>query len=1013
MRRRSLCTNRVPIVILAAAALVAFGFVPSAQAQPVTVSVTVSGTATPGATVSATAAVEITDGSTLQSISWSQVEGAEAVLSGTTTDTVTIQLADEDAYRAYLFHVLAEPPIGADQLPPNVPVPPGEFPGGVQDRFGLLGTNPFALEHAAAVMLEVEVVTTSGTYSGEGEVVTTLPWRSVSGIQNVALNVPVLLHGKDQASYDWTLTAPAGSSAGLRGATTKTPEFTPDVAGKYDVKVTDEASGSQVTIPIYAGTWRGIIVGQDADGRPIPDEACTTCHNGTFAADKFTPWAKTGHAEIFTQNVDTPNGHYGTGCITCHTVGYDPDAVNGGIDDNPDWQAFLDSNLLTHGDPDNWTQILAQFPDIAKQANIQCENCHGPQNTNAHSLGGVRGTLSSEMCGVCHGEPARHGRYQQWQLSGHANYEVARAEGTNGTCAKCHSANGFLEWLPILMGEVPGDPDANIPITWTADEVHPQTCQTCHDPHAIGTTSSSADTNATVRISGDSPMLMAGFVATDVGRGAICITCHNTRRGLRNDATFTRADAARAPHLGAQGDVLMGQNAYFVEVGKRSFHSRVEDACVACHMEKTPPPADLSYQLGGTNHTFYASPTICSKCHSVVKAEDVQGPFEEKMAELKASIEASLLRLIQEQISLGKTVDLAGSGTITDASTIASISFEESHGQQGIAVTFTDSSVVGPVAMGSVKAQSTVGGPAVALYNLADESLPKAGWNYSLLESDKSEGVHNPSWTAGVIEASLTALTNAARPGGIGASGGIGAGEVHPGDGSGAVTCTTPYVYWTEIAAHSSGLNNSVWRTDMVTRNMAQSAASVEFVLHTGSGTTTASGAVDPSAQGVFEDIVGQMGLSDKGAVEICSNQPLEVASRVFNTSDAGTFGQFINGYAGGAGLTVGQVARLIGLREAAGAFRSNISVTNTGLVPGEVAVTLWSSTGTPIITYTLSVGSGMVVQDVQPFANRAGQPNIGWGYATVEVISGNGILTSASVIDAKTNDATTVPMKP
>ena len=41
------------------------------------------------------------------------------------------------------------------------------------------------------------------------------------------------------------------SSAGLRGATTKTPEFTPDVAGKYDVKVTDEASGSQVTIPIY------------------------------------------------------------------------------------------------------------------------------------------------------------------------------------------------------------------------------------------------------------------------------------------------------------------------------------------------------------------------------------------------------------------------------------------------------------------------------------------------------------------------------------------------------------------------------------------------------------------------------------------------------------------------------------------------------------------------------------------------------------------------------------------
>ena len=32
---------------------------------------------------------------------------------------------------------------------------------------------------------------------------------------------------------------------------------------------------------------------------------------------------------------------------------------------------------------------------------------------------------------------------------------------------------------------------------WTIDEVHPQTCATCHDPHAVGTTSGS-NTNATV-----------------------------------------------------------------------------------------------------------------------------------------------------------------------------------------------------------------------------------------------------------------------------------------------------------------------------------------------------------------------------------------------------------------------------------------------------------------------------------------------------------------------------------
>jgi len=30
---------------------------------------------------------------------------------------------------------------------------------------------------------------------------------------------------------------------------------------------------------------------------------CTICHNDAIAPDKFTPWAQTGHAEIFTNNL--------------------------------------------------------------------------------------------------------------------------------------------------------------------------------------------------------------------------------------------------------------------------------------------------------------------------------------------------------------------------------------------------------------------------------------------------------------------------------------------------------------------------------------------------------------------------------------------------------------------------------------------------------------------------------------------------------------------------------------
>ena len=132
--------------------------------------------------------------------------------------------------------------------------------------------------------------------------------------------------------YDWMLTAPEGSAAELADAMGQNPAFTPDVAGVYTVTVTDttQAPGDElVTLEIHAGTWRGVIEGQDEDGRPVASEACTACHNGTIAPDKFTPWAQSGHAEILTNNLNTST-HYGPNCFGCHTVGYSPGSENGG-----------------------------------------------------------------------------------------------------------------------------------------------------------------------------------------------------------------------------------------------------------------------------------------------------------------------------------------------------------------------------------------------------------------------------------------------------------------------------------------------------------------------------------------------------------------------------------------------------------------------------------------------------------------------------------------------------------
>ena len=740
-----------------------------ADCPPVEVTVALEGDAVPGGVVTATATVEVRDGSTVLGYTWAQSNSVEVELSGASSQTAMVTLPDAVTYKEELVMALMEPPITEAQLPPNVPVPEGEFPAGLQNRFQVVGLNPFALEEAGLVDLMVTVNTTSGTYTATAAVHAELPWKPALGIRNVPVGIPVLLHGKTQDAYDWEVDGPAGSTATLTDGNTQTPYFTPDGSGMYTVTVTDETAdpAAPVTLQIYAGTWEGVITGQDADGRPEA-ATCMACHNGTVAEDTFTPWAQTGHAEIFTDSINTSD-HYSTSCFICHTVGYDPDVDNGGIDDAEDYVEFLDEvstdGANIHAHADNWDTAINDFPATAQLGNIQCENCHGPQNGGAHFMGSPRVSLSSDVCGYCHGEPLRHGRFQQWQLSAHANYEVAAAEGENGGCAGCHTGNGFVAWVPVLLDDDPAtDPTSGVEVTWTADEIHPITCAACHDPHSIGTVSGD-DSNATVRISGDTPMLTAGYAVTGVGKGALCMVCHNSRRGLRNDNTYDAiagtSETARAPHGAAQTDILMGQNAFLVEAGVRGGHSYVEDTCVNCHMAQTPPPDLLSYNQGGTNHTFYASLDACVQCHGeMIDGEALTAAFEAASDTLEGLIEDALLDVMADQIAAGNTISLGGEATITDVDEIDSLMFSDSHGRQAIAVELADGTTFAePFQLGNVTVLDGEGESLGALYDFADERLPKAGWNWILVHNDGSRGVHNPSFVMGVLDASTDALT--------------------------------------------------------------------------------------------------------------------------------------------------------------------------------------------------------------------------------------------------------------
>jgi len=214
--------------------------------------------------------------------------------------------------------------------------------------------------------------------------------------------------------------------------------------------------------------------------------------------------------------------------------------------------------------------------------------------------------------------------------------------------------------------------------------------------------------------------------------------------------------------------------------------------------------------------------------------------------------------------------------------------------------------------------------------------------------------------------------------------------------------------YWLEIATHENGFSGSRWRSDVFVGHEADSSVDFDFVLHTGDGEFTAAASIDPGRQGVFQDIVDILGYRGTGALEIRASGPLTITSRVYSESDSSTYGAFLQAHRSSDCIGSG---RLYGLRQVEGEFRTNISVTNTTDVTREVWVTLYRTDGQELIRYSMEVEPGMVVQDLQPFKNRAGEPNLGWGYATVEGEAG--ILACASVIDSRTNDAVIVPLLP
>jgi hypothetical protein len=432
-------------------------------------------------------------------------------------------------------------------------------------------------------------------------------------------------------------------------------------------------------------SWKPADMPKDSAGHPLP---MTTWEFGMSGAE---------------------GAHYSSSCMGCHMTGYNAALASGGADDaikaaawtfNP--ATAFTGNLYTASATDTGEPVtkapdlslLTAAPASVKSfSGMQCESCHGPlgQHSNSSVIGGLAPLREFDVaaCAVCHDRPTNHDRVALWRQSGHANLEVAVNEAGTDThtgvasCARCHAAQGFVEYLSQRAGvcdfykDVAGaaitdsakfppnegplfirTTDSNGKVTCqmvdtnnttskaasdaylaklglASRNVQPITCAACHDAHSTE-----------VRVSGSTGVLPSGYRVNGAGSGALCMVCHNTRNGARGDdwgdatkgAPVQNGAAVKAiggPHEANQTDVLVGANAYWVNGYRPGKHLSVAETCVGCHMKLHPD----SVKATNTNHTFKADTTICKHCHGEeVNGEGLEGQYDVAVAAAKAAI---------------------------------------------------------------------------------------------------------------------------------------------------------------------------------------------------------------------------------------------------------------------------------------------------------------------------------------------------------------------------------------
>jgi hypothetical protein len=572
--------------------------------------------------------------------------------------------------------------------------------------------------------------------------------QKASGLATVGIGQPVYLEAlvnagipsSDITNVSWALTKPLSSVTALSPSPlgTNVPVYKPadrsatkvagrtmllpDVAGPYSVVATIRTANSgstNITVNITAGTYMGI-------------ETCSLCHyTGAIIVppNKQTvePWSHTLHATKFAREInggtDPATSHYSKNCISCHTVGYDTstNAVNGGFDDVA---TQLGWTFPTNLNAPNWEMMQTNYPDLANLANIQCESCHGPGSEHAYGLGAANKIsigFGTGDCAQCHDSKNNHSRVAEWKNSRHAVSTRTPSGPNRINCVRCHTAMGFEQFI-----EHAGS--TNLYATNTVYEAI--TCAACHDPHDA--------THPHQLRAANTYTLPEGTTVTNVGLGALCMTCHHSRNGsaVTNIANYQQGKPTWAggssfgPHDSTAGDMIEGVNGItygkFIPSGAHSY--TITNVCVGCHMQPVATTDPAFTKAGG--HTFsmtYLDGTntidkvdVCVKCHGPIQHFDMVRK-DYNSDGLIEGIQTEVQKLLNEVNALLPDSTYRADGNyVADGNPTNSVSVKT---------------------------------------NWPTKFL-NAAWNYQFVNVEGSHGIHNAPYAIGLLKASIADLTD-------------------------------------------------------------------------------------------------------------------------------------------------------------------------------------------------------------------------------------------------------------